>query len=71
MKIIKCDIPKCDAAAYHNVDMCHGFLESYGRQQYAPFDRVRSGDILKTDLCNKHFKQWCIATYTAFFKVKQ
>lgn len=73
MKLTKCDI--CKEDAYHEVDVCHGFIESTtdseGTSEYKPFEVIRDHQVRKTDLCEKHYKIWCKATYLAFWKLKK
>jgi hypothetical protein len=59
-----CDILGCKEEAYHKVDSCMGWLDESGSDKYLPFQRPT---VRKIDLCPDHHKQWCIATYGAFW----
>ena len=65
-----CDIEDCKKkASERKVKLCSGYTEeegsSDGRTVYKPFENP---DISELDLCRKHFKDWCEATYNAFWK---
>lgn len=71
VNVTLCDIRGCEERAVkEQVDMCTGYSDYYGTfeetTQYEPFEKPSVG---KRDLCKKHFKIWCEATYTAFYKV--
>lgn len=69
-----CDIPNCKEEAVRlDIDMCTGYTLGTQNEdrsfKYEPFERP---EVVKCDLCKKHFKAWCKATYTiALFEVKQ
>lgn len=71
---IKCDIKGCkNKAAHEQIDCCTGWLEETSGSnipttKYKPFEKPTFG---KKDLCEKHFKIWCEATYKAFYKIKK
>lgn len=72
MKITKCDIGGCGEDAYNTVDICSGFVTNdFKGKEYKPFELVRDHQVSKHDLCEKHYKIWCKATYIAFWKVKE
>jgi hypothetical protein len=62
-------IKRCCKPAYHNVSICHGYLvsssNSTGTSSYSPFEHP---NIKNVDLCEEHYKQWCMATYKAIIK---
>ena len=70
MKITLCDAKDCKDEASRSVDVCHGFTASIeptvGTIQYfKPF--TKNADVVKFDLCERHFIAWCRATYECFF----
>lgn len=66
MKLILCDAPDCKEDAYYRVKTCRGYKKSTGDITYECFEKPTLG---KMDLCKKHYRQWCEATYKVFFKV--
>lgn len=67
MKKYTCDINGCEEEAIrHDIDVCNGYMASSGVYKsekittYEPFEKP---SIQKYDLCEKHFRQWCKATY--------
>jgi hypothetical protein len=67
-----CDAPGCKEEVYGEdpVDVCSGFMtrrEQPGKppEDFEPFEKGVT--IRKLDLCPKHRKLWCKATYYAFF----
>lgn len=72
MKTRVCDICGKEAL-HHKIDVCHGFTtKTEGRDgtfNYKPFEKNLK--VSKKDLCEKHFKDWCKATYTAFWKIPE
>jgi len=63
-----CDIPNCNEEAYKlDIEMCSGYYTSSKNYStgkkiiYEPYERPTTK---KYDLCDKHFKEWCNATYT-------
>ena len=69
MKKTFCDIDGCGEEAYvEDVDVCIGWIDwskdaSKKRTTFKPFDKPAKR---KKDLCEKHYKIWCRATYEAF-----
>lgn len=61
-----CDVEGCDEEAFESVDVCYGWLESQQREgePEKKFERFEQPDVGKRDLCFKHYKLWCAATYT-------
>lgn len=63
-----CDIAGCNEETWREkVDVCIGWLEAteYGgkRTNFKPFEHP---DVVKRDLCDKHYRMWCRATYEIF-----
>jgi hypothetical protein len=69
MKMTFCDIKGCKGEAYHEVDVCMGYTSSSSDSgvstHYEPFERSQ---ILKRDLCTKHYRKWCECTYNFLLK---
>jgi hypothetical protein len=67
-----CDIEGCKQEASNlDVQMCSGWKvssqNSFGVEiSYGVFEKPI---IIKKDLCDKHFKEWCRATYNTFWRV--
>lgn len=64
-----CDVEGCKEIAFQKqIDVCTGWLHStdsfFGKKDFKPFERP---NVSSRDLCEKHFMQWCRATYTALF----
>jgi hypothetical protein len=65
-----CDV--CNAETYgDSADVCHGYKKSSEcggvTEKFKPFEKPK---VSKTDLCAKHYKLWCEATYNCFWKNK-
>lgn len=70
MKLTLCDAKDCKEEAFHSVDVCHGFTSSIegpsgAARHFKPF--TKGADVVKFDLCERHFIAWCRATYVCFF----
>jgi len=61
---IICDVIGCGKEAIVKVDCCHGWVESDGAlanpNKYKKFEKPLQPN--KTDLCDKHWKEWSILT---------
>ena len=69
MKMTFCDIMGCKEEAFHEVDVCMGYTQSMiggGTDiKYEPYERSQ---VLKRDLCTKHYRKWCESTYKFLLK---
>jgi len=69
MKKTYCDIPGCQEEAHEEVDVCHGYsLSTESNDKKTTYEPFEKPNLRKTDLCEKHFRAWCKATYGCFWK---
>jgi hypothetical protein len=66
MKKTYCDVKGCGEEAFNEVDSCMGWLDSSGNEHFKPFQKPT---VRKIDLCFFHYRVWCEATYSAFYKL--
>jgi hypothetical protein len=64
-----CDVRGCKNESWkEQIDVCCGWLQSTKdsnkTEEFQPFEKP---NLIKKDLCEKHFKIWCKATYEAFY----
>jgi hypothetical protein len=71
MKKTFCDVKGCEEEAEKEVDVCTGWLVSRDsriltipKEEFKPFERPT---VRKRDLCSKHLREWCKATYESLY----
>ena len=58
---ITCDVIDCGKRRYKKVDCCRGWIiEDDLNKLYKKMEKPTN--VIKTDLCEKHWKEWCKLT---------